>query len=491
MADATRLVDTADQGGLWIQGTLATARPIGTIVRNTADGLLYVSTNAVVATYTQLTGTSPIKSQTAYVDPSAPGAVDDSTLTTPFVTILGALNAILILIGLAAFAALGLFVKSRYDVQMGAFTKERTYREPKPSPPISQKPAKRPAPRAVPKTPKPPPTPLPEAIPAPKEALDYGPEMRKLNNLINLGSKDADAFYNRGWLYAHKEDLQMAEKDYTKAIEIHKQHAGAYYNRGLAYVKMKKYPQAVADFTQVIKLNPRALDAYCNRGNANFQLGKMDLALVDYDAALRIKPNDGDLYYNRAIVYLAKGQNSKADADFKKAANLGHSEAIRYLGMAPAKPTSSTSRPMTSHTGWNMDLKSVKIPLTSASGKIHGKDFVVEDTKVENGVLTLRQGKDFFPDRAVTIFLFLKKGDKLEGKMYNISRDHGFGAPHIHMAWKEGGKGVPETKIFTKEYAMRLQFKEKQNKLLPGNIFLSLPDDSKSFVAGTFTAKVK
>ena len=146
---------------------------------------------------------------------------------------------------------------------------------------------------------------------------------------------------------------------------------------------------------------------------------------------------------------------------------------------------------MTSHTGWNMDLKSVKIPLTSASGKIHGKDFVVEDTKVENGVLTLRQGKDFFPDLAVTIFLFLKKGDKLEGKTYNISSDHGFGAPHIHMAWKEGGKGVPETKIFMKEYAMRLQFKEKQNKLLPGNIFLSLPDDSKSFVAGTFTAKVK
>ena len=65
--------------------------------------------------------------------------------------------------------------------------------------------------------------------------------MRKINNLINLGSKNPDAFYNRGWLHGYKGDLQMAEKEYTKAIEINTQHADAYYNRGLVYVKMKKY----------------------------------------------------------------------------------------------------------------------------------------------------------------------------------------------------------------------------------------------------------
>ena len=43
--------------GIIIQGALTPARPVNTIVRNTADGELYVSTNATVATYTQLTNT--------------------------------------------------------------------------------------------------------------------------------------------------------------------------------------------------------------------------------------------------------------------------------------------------------------------------------------------------------------------------------------------------------------------------------------------------
>jgi hypothetical protein len=38
---------------------------------------------------------------------------------------------------------------------------------------------------------------------------------------------------------------------------------------------------------------------------------------------------------------------------------------------------------------------------------------------------------------------------------------------------------------------MRLQFNEKENGALPGKIFLALPDDSKSFVAGSFLAQVK
>lgn len=367
---------------------------------------------------------------------------------------------------------------------------QRTYKVPKPSTPVAKRPAKRPMvrPARTPTKPSLAPSPVEKAAPV---TVDHKLEMRKLNNLINMGSKDADAFYNRGWLHAYKEDPQMAEKDYTQAIGINTEYADAYYNRGLAYVRMKKYELAVADFTQAIKLNPRAVDAYCNRGNVKFQMGKIDLAIRDLTAALKIKPNDADVYYNRAVVYLAKGLKPKAMADFRKAASLGNNEAKRYLGMAPTKPKTSTAVPRVSHVGWSMNLSNVTIPVTTASGKIHGEAFRVETAKVENNILTLRQGKDFFPDRALTIFMFLKKGEALEGRTFHISTDHGFGAPHIHMKWRDGDKKAPETKIFMKEYAMRLQFKEKENGALPGNIFLSLPDASKSFVAGTFLAELK
>ncbi|MFH0845543.1 MAG: tetratricopeptide repeat protein, partial [Pseudomonadota bacterium] len=147
--------------------------------------------------------------------------------------------------------------------------------------------------------------------------------------------------YNRGWLYAKKGDLQLAEKDYAKAIEINPKHENAYYNRGLLFVQIKKYERAVKDFSEVIKLNPRAVDAYCNRGSANQKSGRLDIAIQDYNAALKIEPDDGDLYYNRGVAYLAKGNKPKAFADFHKAANLGHNEARKYLNM-PAVPKPST-----------------------------------------------------------------------------------------------------------------------------------------------------
>jgi len=50
--DVTRLPQ-----GLIIEEALTTPRPVGTIVRNPADGLLYASTNAAMAAYSAVSGT--------------------------------------------------------------------------------------------------------------------------------------------------------------------------------------------------------------------------------------------------------------------------------------------------------------------------------------------------------------------------------------------------------------------------------------------------
>ncbi len=212
---------------------------------------------------------------------------------------------------------------------------------------VTQKAIKKPDPKT---TPKPPSKPLPEdrTTLKMKEDQEYEMEMKRLNNLITMDKKNADAFYNRGWLYEIKGDLEKAEKDYTKAIGVNKRHKDAYYNRGLVFIKMKKYEQAIEDFTEAIKLKPRSVDAYCNRGNANFELGKKDLALEDYNAALQIDPDDADLYYNRAAIHLANGEESQATLDLKKAAELGHNKARQYLGEPPEKPKTSTPPEKTS-----------------------------------------------------------------------------------------------------------------------------------------------
>ena len=361
----------------------------------------------------------------------------------------------------------------------------------KTSPTITREIPKKPGPKAISKPVKRPTDQLPGKKHAPKKSAIYDPEIKKLDDFIKQNNQNADAFYNRALLHEAKGNLQMAEDDYEKAVGINKKHVDAYYNRGLLFIKMKKYERAVKDFDVVIGLNPRAFDAYCNRGNVNYQLGKKDLAIEDYNAALKITPDDADLFYNRAVVYQAKGVSSKANRDFKKAAALGHQKAKEYLLGQGKRAAGTPGRGKTSSVLWKRDLKNVKIPGTLPGGMINGENFVSKSAEFSNSILTIRDGEDFFPDHAVMIFLFLKKDEKPEGKSYNISRTTGFGSPHIHMKWKPENSKVPKTKIFTKDYSMRLNLGTIKNGKLPGKIYLCLPDDMKTVVAGSFTAVVK
>ena len=139
---------------------------------------------------------------------------------------------------------------------------------------------------------------------------------------------------------------------------------------------------------------------------------------------------------------------------------------------------------------WNMDIDENLIPNKPASGLIHGNNFAYEKAIIKKDVLTLRQGKEFFPDLGLMIFLF-SKDEPLEGKKYIIKQEGEGTVPHIHMKWKPQGKKLPKTIIFSRDYAMYLEFGHKEDGKIPGKIYLSLPDYQKSFVIGTFEAEVE
>lgn len=353
-----------------------------------------------------------------------------------------------------------------------------------------------------------------------KGEADYEFEMKRVDNLLKTDAENTNAIYNRGWLNERNGNMIEAEKDYSEAIDIDDKLEDAYFNRGLIYVEMKKFERAVSDFTQYIKMKPRSADAYCNRGNAYFKLGKRNFALRDYDAALRIDPNDADIYFNRALLQLEKGNKPSALSDFKRAADLGLPQASKYLTSSAVEPqpaTNITSTPTSKTPVKTASVTTSKPPITttikfppkgsapkqtmasnqkqisagSAMGRIHGNDFNVEEAGIANGILTLRQGKDFFPDNAVLVFLFLKEGEQADGRTFHITKNQGFGSPHIHMKYKQNDQNTPKTEIFMKDYTMRLEFGKRENGVLPGKIFLSLPDKDQSFVNGTFLAQLK
>jgi tetratricopeptide (TPR) repeat protein len=330
----------------------------------------------------------------------------------------------------------------------------------------------------------------PEKAPAPVKTVDYDDEIKKLDDLIEKDSKNTGALYNRGWMYASKGEALKAIEDYSQAIEIDREFGDAYYNRGLLYAKMDRNEQAVRDFTKAIEFDSRSFDAYCNRGNIYHKMGQADLAIRDYTEALKIKPNDGELYHNRSIVYMSMGKKSEAEADEIKAAQLMNKSGVKPLKEEREKAVEKETSLKPSLAIWKQDLKDAEIPGVPARGMINGEVFMAESSKFENGILTFHDGKDFLQSHAVTVFLFLK-GESPDGKSYNIESSSGFGSPHVHMKWRQKNSKTPKSRVFMKGYSMRLEFGKTQDGKLPGKIYLCMPDEMRSYLAGSFTAIVK
>ena len=161
----------------------------------------------------------------------------------------------------------------------------------------------------------------------------------------------------------------------------------------------------------------------------------------------------------------------------------------RILGKDKPPPLVKTTR----KDGDKVATPTTAIPETPLKGQLSGQVFTLDLADIENGILTLRQGKGFFPDRGVTIFLFTNKWEIPFGKTYTVTAyDPSFGSkPHVHLKYKVAGKNVPETEMFLKGYSMTLVFGQEKNKKIPVKIYLKLPSRKHSEIAGTFMATIK
>ena len=131
------------------------------------------------------------------------------------------------------------------------------------------------------------------------------------------------------------------------------------------------------------------------------------------------------------------------------------------------------------------------IPATPAKGVVHGKPFSVESSSIENGVLTLRLGKDVNSELEVKLMLLTPSWEVPAGKKFKIANASGTNSPAVVLAWREPGQSVSTEQKFTEKYTLNLELGQEKDNKLPGKISLSLPDAVKSHVAGTFDADIK
>lgn len=142
---------------------------------------------------------------------------------------------------------------------------------------------------------------------------------------------------------------------------------------------------------------------------------------------------------------------------------------------------------------YTLDAAALKIPESRVNGMISGTNFVAESARVDHvgtaQVLRFFQGQVGSPDREMLIYLHLKPGEKLGGQTLNISQEmKGAGVPQVAKRWKPNPRYAPSLKSYYTGYALKLELGQMADNVVPGKIFLALPDNEQTVIAGVFKA---
>jgi len=169
----------------------------------------------------------------------------------------------------------------------------------------------------------------------------------------------------------------------------------------------------------------------------------------------------------------------------QQVASAAAAEAAPAAPAAPAPEKEAPALPPT----WTLDLNKATIPNSKASGVISGTNFVADTAMCTASVLVLSQGASASPDREILVYLHLNPGQSPTGHVWAVSQDmRDRSVPQVVKRWKTNPRYAPLSKAYSSGYAMKLELGEITNGVLPGKIFVALPDTEQSVVAGVFKA---
>lgn len=140
---------------------------------------------------------------------------------------------------------------------------------------------------------------------------------------------------------------------------------------------------------------------------------------------------------------------------------------------------------------WTTDLSKMKFPDAPVSGMVRGGPFKIEYAEHGiTGTLRIVHGKGN-GDAYISVHLPIKNTAELAGMKFEIeAKGDAMTSPALHVKRKPNPKSLPEGEVYTKGYAMRLEFGDNKDGKIMGKIYVCVPDKDKSVIAGTFTVQV-
>jgi len=127
-----------------------------------------------------------------------------------------------------------------------------------------------------------------------------------IEHSIQLNSRNAAAYTNRGNVLKDVNRLTEAADSYKKALSINPNSSEAFANLGIIFKEMNQIEMALSSYEMALDINPNYSQAYFNKGNALKEIKLIDEALLFYEKAITLNPNYQEAIFNKAISLLLK-----------------------------------------------------------------------------------------------------------------------------------------------------------------------------------------
>lgn len=121
------------------------------------------------------------------------------------------------------------------------------------------------------------------------------------------------AHRNLGAMYYLDGQLDKAEPEYKKALELNQYEAMAHMNLGLIYMSKNRLSEAEEEFEKEIEINSSYDNVYFNFGLLRYRQEKPEEAIKLWQKTIEINPNFIDAYKNLAIYYYGQKDLEKAN----------------------------------------------------------------------------------------------------------------------------------------------------------------------------------
>jgi tetratricopeptide (TPR) repeat protein len=184
-----------------------------------------------------------------------------------------------------------------------------------------------------------------QKLPKDREAVDYlaydllflnrlDEAMKIVDRFQPVFADDRDLPLIAGYIHADHNEYKAAIGAFSHALEIDSKMAMGYMNRGYVYNDMRLATKAEQDFRKALALNPQYGEAHLGLAYSLLQLRRSTAALKEAEVATRLLPDSESLHLVKAEAYRQRAMLARAEGEYRKALKLNPNDPNSYIALA-------------------------------------------------------------------------------------------------------------------------------------------------------------